>query len=189
MSTQVPLERMVAAWMADEAVVRGAVTDQMVDQILSTTGRQRPRPRWLASIQESPMHAQARVVVGSPTRRMTFAVALLLLAALIAAGIAGAFLLRPQPSGDDWPGFRGGPTRIGLATTGPIGNPVTRWTFHAGGAVNDGVAVAGDLALFSSDDGVLHAVALADGTERWTFHGPAPMLGPLAIAERIYAID
>ncbi len=109
------------------------------------------------------MHAQARVVVGSPTRRLTFAVALLLLAALIAAGIAGAFLLRPQPAADDWPGFRGDPSRIGLATTGPIGNPVTRWTFSASGAVSTNVSVAGDLALFSSDDGVLHAVALA----RW----------------------
>ena len=77
--------------VADEAA--RVPSDQLVNQIITTTRRQRPRPRWLASIQESPMHAHARVVVGSPTRRLTFAVALLLLAALIAAGIAGAFLL------------------------------------------------------------------------------------------------
>jgi outer membrane protein assembly factor BamB len=187
MSQQMSLERLIADWMADEA--SRVVPDPLVTQIITTTRRQRPRPRWLASIQESPMHAQARVVVGSPTRRLTFAVALLLLAALIAAGIAGALLLRPEQSGDNWPGFRGGPARIGLATTGPIGNPVTRWRFHAGGAVTHGVSVAGDFALFSSDDGVLHAVGLADGAERWTFQGPAPMNGPLVIDDRVYAAD
>ena len=135
------------------------------------------------------MHAQARIVVGSPTRRLTFAVALLLLAALIAAGVAGAFLLRSQPTADDWPGFRGDPSRTGLAATGPIGNPVTRWTFSAGGAVSGAVAIAGDLALFGSDDGVLHAVALSDGVERWSFIGSQPMRGPLAIDGRVYAAD
>jgi outer membrane protein assembly factor BamB len=187
MSQQMSLERLVADWLADEAA--RTVPDQLVISIITTTRRQRPRPRWLASIQESPMQTQARVVVGSPTRRLSFAVALLVLAALIAAGIAGAFLLRPQPAADDWPGFRGDPSRIGLATTGPIGNPVTQWTFSASGAVSANVSVAGDLALFSSDDGVLHAVALANGIERWTFRGPAPMHGPLVIGGRVYAID
>ena len=187
MSQQMSLERLIADWMADE--VSRTVPDQLVTSIVTTTRRQRPRPRWLAFIQESPMQTQARVVVGSPTRRLTFAVALLLLAALVAAGIAGAFLLRPQPAADDWPGFRGDPSRIGLATAGPIGNPVTRWTFSASGAVSANVSVAGELALFSSDDGVLHAVALADGAERWTFEGPPPMHGPLVIDGRVYAID
>jgi outer membrane protein assembly factor BamB len=187
MSQQMSLEQLITEWMADAAP--RAVPDQLVNQIITTTRRQRPWPRWLASIQESPMQAQARVVVGSPTRRLTLAVALLLLGALIAAGIAGAFLLRSQPSDGDWPGFRGGPSRVGLATAGPIGNPVTRWTFHAGGAVVHGVSVADDLALFSSDDGVLHAVALADGAERWTFQGPAPMYGPLVIDGKVYAAD
>jgi len=148
MSQQMSLERLITDWMADEA--SGVAADQLVNQIITTTRRQRPRPRWLAFLQESPMHAQARVVVGSPTRRLTFAVALLALAALVAAGIAGAFLLQPRPAADDWPGFRGDASRIGLATTGPIGNPVTRWTFQASGAVSANVSVAGDLALFSS---------------------------------------
>jgi outer membrane protein assembly factor BamB len=187
MSQQMSLERLIADWMADEAA--RVPSDQLVNQIITTTRRQRPRPRWLASIQESPMHAQARVVVGSPTRRLTFAVALLLLAALIAAGIAGAFLLRPQPTTDDWPGFRGDPSRIGLGTTGPIGNPVTQWTFSANGAVSANVSVAGDYALFASDDGILHAVALTDGVERWMFQGSAPMHGPLVIDGRVYAAD
>jgi outer membrane protein assembly factor BamB len=187
MSQQMSLERLIADWMADEA--SRAAPDQLVNQIITTTRRERPRPRWLASIQESPMNAQARVVVGSPTRRLSLAVALLLLAALIAAGIAGAFLLRSQPAADDWPGFRGDASRIGLATTGPIGNPVTQWTFRAGGGVTANVSVSGDLALFSSDDGVLHAVSLADGVERWSFIGPPPMHGPLAIDGRVYAAD
>jgi outer membrane protein assembly factor BamB len=187
MSQQMPLERLITDWMTDEAA--GFEADQLVHQILTTTRRRRPQPRWLASLQESPMVAQSRVVVGTPNRRLILSLALLVLAVLVATAVAGAFLLRQQASSDDWPGFRGGPTRTGLATSGPIGNPVTKWTFHAAGAVIHGVSIAGDLALFSSDDGVLHAVALADGAERWAFKGPAPMNGPLVIDGHVYAAD
>ena len=120
MNQQLSLERMVDAWMADEAALGAGAAEQLSDQIIAATGQQRPRPRWLALLQESPMRAQTQVVVGSPTRRLTFVVAAVVLAALVAAGIAGAILLQPQPpASDDWPGFRGDASRAGFATSRP----------------------------------------------------------------------
>ena len=189
MSTRVPLERMVAAWMADEAVVRGAVTDQLVDQILSTTGRQRPRPRWLALLKESPMTAQARVAVGSPTGRLAFAVVLIVLAAVAVIGVGAAILLRPQPMPDDWTGFRGGPGHTGLAPSGPMGNPVVRWRVDLGAPVRTDLAVVGDLVIAPSDNGVLHALSIADGSERWSFRPGTSMTGPTVANGAVYVTD
>ena len=189
MSTRGPLERMVAAWMADEAVVRGAVTDQVVDQILSTTGRQRPRPRWLALLKESPMTAQARVAVGSPTGRLAFAVVLIVLAAVAVIGVGAAILLRPQPIPDDWTGFRGGPGHTGLAPSGPTGNPVVRWRVDLGAPVRTDLAVVGDLVIAPSDNGVLHALSIVDGSERWSFRPGTSMTGPTVANGAVYVTD
>lgn len=188
MSQQMSLERLITDWMADEA--RGVAADQLVNQIITTTRRQRPRPRWLASLQESPMHAQARVVVGSPTRRLTLAVALLALAAVVAAGLAGAYLmLQPKPAADNWPGFRGDAARNGLAVRGPIGNPVVDWQFHADGSIRYAIAIAGDVVLAPSDDGILHALGVEDGTERWSFTATAPMHAPFATGDKAFVAD
>ena len=45
-------------------------TPSLVDQILSTTGRPQPQPRWLVLLKEPPMRLNSRVAVGSPTRRL-----------------------------------------------------------------------------------------------------------------------
>ena len=94
-----------------------------------------------------------------------------------------------QPSTDVWPGFRGDASRAGLGVTGPVGNPVVRWTFPATGSVSSNIAVAGDLVLAPSDDGLLHALGIEDGRERWSFAGAAPMKGPLAIGDRAWVAD
>jgi hypothetical protein len=126
MNQPMSLDRMVAQWMADAAPQGSA--DQLVDQIITATARQRPRPRWLALLQEPPMSTQTRVLVGSPNGRLLIVATLLLIAALAAVGI-GAFLLQqPKPTtSDDWPGFRGDATHAGLAHVGPVGNPVVSW--------------------------------------------------------------
>jgi eukaryotic-like serine/threonine-protein kinase len=188
MSQQMSLERLITDWMADEA--RGVPADQLVNQIITTTRRERPRPRWLAILQESPMHAQARVVVGTPTRRPILAVALLALAALVVAGVAGAYLLlQPKPAADNWPGFRGDAARNGLAVRGPIGNPVVDWQFHADGSIRHAIAISGDVALAPSDDGVLHALGVEDGAERWSFTATAPMRAPFTAGDKVYVAD
>jgi hypothetical protein len=99
MNQNTSLERMVAGWMADETV--GAISDRQVHQILDITARQRPWPRWLAVLREPPMHAQSRVVVGSPTQRLLVLGALVLLAAGAVLVAGAALLLRSQPVADD----------------------------------------------------------------------------------------
>ena len=62
----------------------------LLDDVFLTTGRIRPRPRWLALIKEPPMRYSSRVAVGSPTVRLVTIAALtlvLLMASLAAVGI------------------------------------------------------------------------------------------------------
>ena len=187
MSQQVSLERMVADWMVDETA--GGLPEHVFDQIVTTTSRRRPLPRWLAVLREPEMRAQSQVAVGVPRRPLILIGVALLLAVAIAIGVGAATLLRPQPSTDVWPGFRGDASRAGLGVTGPVGNPVIRWTFPATGSVSSDIAVAGDLVLAPSDDGLLHALGIEDGRERWSFAGAAPMKGPLAIGDRAWVAD
>jgi outer membrane protein assembly factor BamB len=188
MNQPTSLDRMVAQWMADTAPQGSA--DQLVDQIISATARQRPRSRWLALLQEPPMQTQSRVLVGSPNGRLVIVATLLLIAALAAVGI-GAFLLQqPKPSAtDDWPGFRGDASHAGVVAHGPIGNPKVAWRMTLGGPVRNDVAILGDLAFVGSDDGLLSAFHVADGTRQWSFSAPAPMGGPHAIDGVVYAVD
>ena len=187
MSQTKSLERMLADLMAEEA--SGGVPDQLIDQIHSATSRIRPLPRWLAVLREPPMHARARVAVGMPTRQLALIGALLLLAAAATIAAAAALLLTPQPIADEWSGFRGDATRGGVAVTGPIGNPSIRWQFRAKGAIASDVAVAADLVLAPSDDGILHALDLTAGTERWSYPAAAPMRGPFVAEGRVYVAD
>jgi Tol biopolymer transport system component len=69
--------------------------ERMLDSVLSTTGRMRPRPRWLTLIKEPPMRFHAALAFGSPSARLA-AVTLTTLALLaLAAGsvLAAATLL------------------------------------------------------------------------------------------------
>jgi Tol biopolymer transport system component len=70
--------------------------DRLFDSIMRSTGRMRPRPRWLALLEEPPMRYRSQLSAGSPTLRLTtlLAATLILLVALAGAAIAGASLLR-----------------------------------------------------------------------------------------------
>jgi outer membrane protein assembly factor BamB len=189
MTQHLSLERMVAAWMAHETTGTERAADQLIDQILDTTSRERPRPRWLALLKESPMHAQAQVAVGSPPRRMIFVIALLLAATLVAVGVGAAVLLRPPSIADDWPGFRGGASHESTGLVGPVGRPVVRWQFTADGPVLNNLAIVGDLVLAPTDTGTLHALGVADGKVRWTFRPGTSISGPTVADGTVYLAD
>ena len=90
----------------------------------------------------------------------------------------------------DWPMFKGDAARRGEGVDGPIGDPVLRWRFQADGAVPGNVSVGADLVYASSDDGVLHALDLATGTERWRWTTDEPPLsGPTLDERSIYVFD
>lgn len=185
------IEQMVATWMTDE--VGGRAPDRLLEDVLLTTGGLRPAARWLAVLKEPPMRVHSRVAVGTPARGPILALALAALLVLaLAAAIVGASLLRaPQPlTSDDWPMFRGDATRAGIALRGPDGRPVVQWEFHAQGAVTQNISIVGDLVYVSSDEGVLHALRLADGAEQWRVGlAPGSMSGPAVANGLVYVWD
>jgi len=93
-----------------------------------------------------------------------------------------------QPIGDgDWHGFRGDASRIAVGVEGPIGNPVLKWRFQAGGGVPNNIAVVGDAVYFASDDGMVHAVSRTLGSELWKTQLQTPTVrGPVAADGRLY---
>jgi len=185
MSTNVPFERRLAAWMVDE--VGTVPPDDRLDEILSATIRTRPEPRWLVLLKESPMRANAQVAVGSPTRRLAFAaiLALLLIGAALAAG---AFVMRSQAAAGDWPMFRGGPDRSGAGLNGPQGKPQLHWRYQLAG-IPGNVSVVGDAAYVATDNGALTAIDLATGRQRWSFNAQGALNGPSVADGLVYVAD
>ena len=190
MSEQMPVERMIAGWMADEAA---GAPEAVLDRILVTTSRARPRPRWWAALAEPTMRLRTvPVAVGLANRRLVFAVILALLAIALAAAAVGASLLLnrgPTETAADWPGFRGSADHSGVGGQGPVGNPVLAWQFHATGGVLE-VAVAGERVFFAGGDGRLYAVSRDRGFQLWaTEVGEPPLTGPFAADGRLYLAD
>jgi outer membrane protein assembly factor BamB len=165
MSPRPSLERSIAAWMADEAAFGD--DDALFNDVLAATGRARPEARWLALLKEPPMRMHSRVAVGSPTARIL----LVALVPLLLLLVSFAVVLATQPSDatDDWPIYLGDYDRSGVAEQGPVGRPVVRWQFQAGGSMTHNIAIVGDLVYALSDDGLLHSLSRQDGTERWTY--------------------
>ena len=93
MNTDPRLEQRVAAALSRAASTREP--DGLLDSVVSTVGRTRTRPRWLALIKEPPMRIHSRVAVGSPTVRLAYLAILTLLMTILATGavVAGASLL------------------------------------------------------------------------------------------------
>ena len=119
----------------------------------------------------------------------------LLLAAALAAGLAGA----------DWPGFRG-PDRTdisketGLLKAWPRGGPRLLWTFDRAGIGYSGPSVVGDrLYIMGGDERkeYLFALDVKTGTEVWTAEvgpfydnawGGGPRGTPTVDGDRVYAL-
>lgn len=186
---RVPLERLIAGWMADEAT---GAPEPLLEQILATTARTTPRPRvWALAAEPTLRGRSARAAVGLPNRGLVLAaVAGLVLAAIAALALGAALLLNQRPDeGGDVPGFRGDAARAASGLIGPVGNPVPAWQFQAAGTVFE-VAVVGDDVYFASNDGALHAVSRDRGIEQWAVQVAAPPLsGPFAADGRLYLSD
>ena len=182
MNKQQSFEQQVTSWMAAEVT---KPPEWLLDHILASTAGQRPLPRWLALLKERPMRSNSQIIAGSPARRLVFITILIVLLGAAVAGIGALLLSNPGP--DDWPGFRGGVDRTGAGLTGPVGNPVLDWRFSAQGAISGSAAITGDSVFVTSDDGVLHALAIGDAREIWTYRSAnGPLSGPLAIDGRVY---
>jgi outer membrane protein assembly factor BamB len=186
MSATQSFERQLAAWMADEGSFSPPVG--AVDEALTVTSRLRPRPGWLALLRETPMTTQSRVLVGSPTRRLTFALVALVLAVAVVA--AGALLLNTKAAGADWPIFRGSMNRAGVGVGGPVGRPAIAWELSTNG-VPSNVAIAGTNAYVATDARTLYAIDITTGQQRWTFESPnlGAMTGPTVDDGAVFLTD
>ncbi|MEP6639291.1 MAG: PQQ-binding-like beta-propeller repeat protein [Chloroflexota bacterium] len=190
MNENLSLERMISAVMADEAA--GFVPDRMLDDVLSSTARLRPAPRWLALLKEPPMRVDLRSAVGFPARSLIIALGVVLMIVAAAAVAVGASLLfrAPSSAGGDWPMFRGDATRSGVALQGPAGRPALRWRYQATSSVSGNISIVGDMVFVGSDDGILHALGLSDGVERWTYKKSATnQPGPSVANGLVYLSD
>lgn len=114
----------------------------------------------------------------------------LCLSALAGPSISLAQSPSAPPISADWPMFRGDASRRGESAEGLVGQPVLRWRYQAQGAVNSTISVVGDLAYAASDDGILHALDLASGTERWSFVPEhSPVSAPSVADGTVYTFD
>jgi outer membrane protein assembly factor BamB len=125
------------------------------------------------------------------TRRLALLAAALLLVLLgLLAAVVGGRLVEPPRGSPGWPMFKGDASRRGEGVDGPIGQPVLRWRYQANGAIPESVSVSGGLAYASSDDGVLHALDVVTGEERWSFTADVPPLfGPAVVDGSVYVFD
>jgi len=157
MNDRLPFERSVAAWMDQEAA--GSGSDQIVEQILSTTGRMRPEPRWLAFLKERPMHLDSNVAVGSPTARLVFVGILVAILAAATAGAGAALLLRPQP-----------------IATGPftIRSSFAPATIGLDRPIALAVAPSGEVYVTDQSDHVTRIAANGSVISGWGGHGSKP---------------
>ena len=117
----------------------------------------------------APRHPSCGRFADALARVLVALVALLVLAAAVWAQ-PSALVSSPRPMTGRAP-RRTGPH--GCRAQRPDGQPVgagvppRRRREHQ-------LAVADDLVIASSDNGVLHALALADGSERWSYDDPGP---------------
>jgi len=173
MNDRTSIERSIAAWMDNEAA--GSGSDQIVDQILSTTGRLRPEPRWLAVFKERPMHVNSRVAAGSPTARLAFVGLLIAILAAATAGVGAALLLRPQP-----------------VVTGPftIQTSYPATTLGLDRPIAFAVAPSGDVYITDRHDQVTEVAPNGSVTRRWGGHGSGPgqfSFSSIDPAQNVYA--
>jgi outer membrane protein assembly factor BamB len=74
-----------------------------------------------------------------------------------------------------WPGFAREPRHGGSATAVGPQSAHLPWKRRLGGPVVPGAAVGkGNVAYVAANDGVLHAIDLRNGDDRWTFDGGTP---------------
>jgi outer membrane protein assembly factor BamB len=108
---------------------------------------------------------------------------------LSAAGRSGPTTAGPVSSaGSGWPALLHGPSHFGAATvTGPT-RATVRWRRALGGPIVPGPVVSADnVAYVGSDNGVLHAIDVATGSQRWSFDGGADFGVDLSTAPLLLA--
>src|SRR5262245_5266492 len=77
------------------------------------------------------------------------------------------FVTVPFCAGDDWLLFRGNPLQNGVVTAKLPDNLEVLWKIRVKDGIEGTAAIVGDTVYFGAFDNHLHAVALADGKDKW----------------------
>jgi len=92
----------------------------------------------------------------------------------------------PTPSPPSPDGSRAGESTLVAVDLGDLGE---RWRAGLGAVARGGVTVDGDAVYVADQSGIVHALALDDGAERWTAEVGGRCDLPLAVGEgRVYAV-
>ena len=74
----------------------------------------------------------------------------------------------PAATTDDWPMYRADPARSGMVNgSGPVGQPVTVWTYRAGGSAARSPAIMNGVAYLQTGDGLVTALDASTGQVLW----------------------
>lgn len=120
---------------------------------------------------------------GSPWR------AICTLALTLTGACSGPPLAEPQR---DVPTYRGDSARTGVMPgPGPTTAPPLAWSFQTQGPIRSSPAVMGRMVFVASADGIVHALKIEDGTERWrsALGAEAGAASPLVIEGRVVVGD
>ena len=180
-------ERSLATWMADET--SGGMAERAVIEVIDATARVRQSRRWLARLREPALRWDRQTAAGTSRRQLALVAVAALLALAAFAAVAGGWRPFGPAALADWNGFHAGPGRNGVSDAGPVGRPVLHWRFAAKDSVKDAIAIAGDLVIAPSQDGILHGIQLADGAERWRFAPGTSVTAPYVENGQVIVTD
>jgi len=84
----------------------------------------------------------------------------------------------------DWPMHRGGPELRGMAQMAAPAKAELLWQFKGDKPVKGAAAIAGGCVFFGDDGGIVHALDVANGKEKWTFKNASRHRGHAARPRR-----
>lgn len=88
---------------------------------------------------------------------------------------------------DAWPSFRGTPSLNAVSAARLPETPAVKWTFKTGGPVKSTPAIVAGNVYFGSEDGLVYAVRLSDGSKVWSHKADGPVVSsPLVFDGRLY---
>jgi outer membrane protein assembly factor BamB len=98
----------------------------------------------------------------------------------------------PSGASGDVSTYRGNDARTGrMPGPGPSGTPDVIWHFQAAGRIESSPAVVGGVVYLVSEDGVVHALELASGSELWSvdLEAEAGAASPLVADSKVFVGD